>query len=116
MAAPTPAPRPSSDPAGVIPAEWPSQAADAIVDAIEKVRDKTTKPVITAARGAIYGMLIGVTAFVCLILVIALSFRIFANYAGEENLWIAYLGCGLTFVLGGAWAIAKANRPPAPES
>ncbi|MCU1357838.1 MAG: hypothetical protein JWM89_3256, partial [Acidimicrobiales bacterium] len=32
MAAPTPAPRPSSDPAGMIPAEWPAQAADAIVD------------------------------------------------------------------------------------
>src|SRR3954471_12233871 len=109
MAAPTPVPRPSSDPSGVIPAEWPAQAADAIVETIGKVRDKTTKPVITAARAAVYGMLAGVTAFVCLILVIALSFRIFANYAGEENLWIAYLGCGLSFVGLGAWFIAKAN-------
>ena len=58
MAAPPPAPR--SGPGGVIPAEWPAQAADTIVDTIAKVRDKTTKPAIVAARAIVYGLIAAV--------------------------------------------------------
>ena len=38
----------------MIPAEWPAQAADTVVDVIGKVRDKTTKPAILAARALLY--------------------------------------------------------------
>ena len=56
MAAPTTGPNGSSSSTGMIPAEWPVQAADKIVETIATVRDKTTKPALTAARGLVYGL------------------------------------------------------------
>jgi hypothetical protein len=97
----------------MIPAEWPGQAADAIVDAIGKVRDKATKPAITAARGVVYGTLIAVAGVVAAILATALVFRLFANYFGNRNLWIAYLILGVGLVGAGAVMLRKGNRPPA---
>jgi cytochrome c biogenesis protein CcdA len=95
----------------MVPAEWPAQAADAIVDAIGKVRDKTTKPAIKAARGVVYGTLAAIVGLVAAIVAIALAFRLYANYVGNEHLWIAYSALGLVLVLGGLVLLGKANKP-----
>ena len=47
---------------GMIPDEWPAQAADTIVDTIAKVRDKTTKPAIVASRAIVYGLIAAILA------------------------------------------------------
>jgi hypothetical protein len=44
------------------PDEWPAQAADTIVRVVGSVRDKTTGPAVTAARGAVYGLLAAILA------------------------------------------------------
>ena len=94
----------------MIPAEWPAQAADAIVDAVGKVRDKTTKPAITAARGLVYGVLILVVATVAGIL-----FLIGAVHALEHvpgHIWTIYAVFAALFLLPGGYLLRKANRPP----
>ena len=37
--------------------DWPAQAADTIVSVVEKVRDRTTGPAITATRAVVFGLL-----------------------------------------------------------
>ena len=115
MAAPTP-PRPPLPSGGMIPPEWPAQAADTIVDTIAKVRDKTTKPAIVAARAIVYGLVAGIVATVALILLLILIVRLWDNYFPGE-VWIIYGLFFLVFSGLGLFLLRKANLPSAdPET
>ena len=104
MAAPTP------DPRGIIPPEWPAQAADAIVDTIAKVRDRTTRPLIIAVRGLVYGLLVAVGGSLAFFLFLTLIVRIWDNYV-PGHVWIIYAIFALVFALIGWWGIRKAHIP-----
>lgn len=109
MAAPTgPVGPPRSN--GVIPAEWPAQAADTIVDTIDKVRDKTTKPALTAARALVYGTLAAIVGTMAAILLLVLVVRLYANYV-PGNVWPLYAGFAVLFTGAGLWLLKKANAP-----
>ena len=105
MAAPTPDPR---RPAGMIPAEWPAQAADTIVDTIGKVRDRTTKPAIVASRALVYGLVAAVVGTVAFILLLILIVRLWDNYV-PGNIWIIYALLATVFSIAGAVLLRKAN-------
>jgi hypothetical protein len=94
----------------MIPAEWPAQAADTIVDAIGKVRDKTTKPAITAARAVVYGLIAAVVGSVALVLTLVLIVRIWDNYV-PGNVWIIYAIFFVVFSGVGLLLLRKANAP-----
>lgn len=110
MAAPTPSPRPPKVPAGVIPAEWPAQAADTIVDTIAKVRDRTTKPALLAARGLVYGLVAAVVGSVAFFLFLLIIVRVWANYV-PGHVWVIYAIFAVVFSGVGLWALRKANAP-----
>ena len=99
--------------AGVIPAEWPAQAADVIVDTISKVRDRTTKPAILAARGLVYGLLAGVMALVTAILVLTMIVRMWDVYV-PGHVWFIYAVFATLFSVGGALVLKKASAPSDP--
>lgn len=98
----------------MIPAEWPAQAADTIVDAIGKVRDKTTKPAIVAARAVVYGLIAAVVGTVALILLLVLIVRMWANWA-PGHVWVIYAIFFAVFSGAGLFLLRKANAP-APSS
>lgn len=78
--------------------DWPAQAADKIVDVVGQVRDRTTGPAITAARGLVYGILAGILGGVCIVLFIICLVRLLDTYVvGEDNTWLAHLIVGLLF-------------------
>ena len=108
MAAPSPDPRRSAG--GMIPAEWPAQAADTIVDTISKVRDKTTKPAIVAARAVVYGLIAAIVGTVGLILFLILIVRLWENYV-PGHVWIIYAIFFVAFSGGGLVLLRKANAP-----
>lgn len=89
-----------------IDTDWPAQAADAIERAVGSVRDKTTGPAITIARGIVYGtfaLLIG--TMVGVLLAVA-SVRLLDAYLpsavfGDEHVWAAHGVVGLVFTLVG---------------
>lgn len=112
MAAPTPSPRGTKAPNGVIPAEWPAQAADTIVETIAKVRDKTTTPILLGARGLVYGIVGGVLGTIAFFLVLVLIVRIWANYV-PGHVWIIYAIFALVFSTVGLVLLRKANEPKA---
>lgn len=109
MALPTPGPGPSNS---MIPAEWPAQAADTIVETIGKVRDKTTKPAIVAARALVYGLLAALVGLAAFALFLIMAVRLLDYLPG--NIWTVYAAFAVVFSLFGIVLLRKANRPAAP--
>ncbi len=115
MAAPVGSPGPSS-PNGMLPPEWPVQAADKIVDTIATVRDKTTKPALTAARALVYGLLGGIAGLVALVLLLVGLVRFYANYVPGNDVWPLYAGLAVVLILSGLVLLKRANAAPAQDS
>lgn len=99
-----------SSPKGVVPDEWPAQAADLIVDTISKVRDKTTRPALVAARGLVYGLLALVIGSVALVVFLVLLVRLANNYVPGHVWWI-YLALFAVLTPGGLILLKRANAP-----
>lgn len=107
----TPLPRPSAPPGqGVVPAEWPAQAADTIVDTIGKVREKTTRPAIVAARAVVYGTMAAIVGLTALILALVLVVRLWANYV-PGHVWIIYAILAVVLTVAGTVFLKKATGP-----
>lgn len=99
-----------SEPTSMVPAEWPAQAADAVVDTIAKVRDKTTKPALMAARALVYGIVVAVLGSIALVLVLVLAIRLLTYIPGAE-IWMVYLAISVVFSLVGIVLLRRAHRP-----
>lgn len=99
--------------------DWPAQAADTIEQVVGTVRDKTTGPAITAARGLVYGLFAGLVSVVVAVLFIVMAARLLDNYLpdawfGEDHMWAVYLILGVLFLL--VAAILWPRRRPREDS
>ncbi|NLD75287.1 MAG: hypothetical protein GX643_01335 [Acidimicrobiales bacterium] len=94
----------------MVPAEWPKQAADTVVDTIAKVRDKTTKPALVASRALVYGIIIAVVGTIAAVVLLVGVIRLLDNYLPGQ-IWTIYLGFAVLFSLGGVLLLRKANKP-----
>ena len=114
MAAPNAGPSrpPSTD--GVLPANWPAQAADTIVETIAKVRDKTTKPAITASRGLVYGLLAFIVGTGAAILALILVVRFYDSYS-PVGVWLLYTVLAIAMIGFGVLLLRKATTPAPAE-
>ncbi|MCU1455398.1 MAG: hypothetical protein JWN46_3544 [Acidimicrobiales bacterium] len=101
------APPAAASTGGVLPDQWPSQVADAIVDVVGKVRDRTTGPAITAARAVVYGLVAAVLGGIGLVLLCILTVRILANYI-PGDVWTVYIGLGVLLTAAGLWSWSRA--------
>jgi hypothetical protein len=89
--------------------DWTVQAADRIEGLVTSVRDKTTVPLTTAARGIVYGLLVAFAAAVAMVLFAIAGVRIL-DIILPSGIWVAYLVLGMVFVLAGVLAWRK-RRP-----
>lgn len=89
--------------------DWPAQAADAIVDTVGKVRDATTGPILTIARGLVYGTAIVILGLTALFLLVIGAVRLLDVYLPGE-VWSAYLLLGVVFLASGLFLWSK-RRP-----
>jgi drug/metabolite transporter (DMT)-like permease len=105
VAAPIGAPRPT--PASE---DWAGQAADTVVSVVDAVRDKTTGPILTAARAIVYG-LIGLFAVIVALIVTTIALvRIVDVYLPGE-VWSAHLLIGSIFTIAGFFVWTKRYAP-----
>ena len=86
--------------------DWPAQAADTIERVVGSVRDKTTGPAITVARGIVYGtfaLLVGtaVAVMVAISAVRALDVYLPDAWFGEDHTWVAHALVGGLFTIAG---------------
>ena len=98
----------------LIGGDWPAQAADAIVNAVETVRDRTTTPIMKIARGLVFGVFAGTIIITIVVLAIIGIVRLL-DEALPYGVWLPYLILGVLFTVVGALLFRRRNAP-APAS
>ena len=94
---------------GKAPVSWSDQAADTVETIVLTVKDKTTVPLQTAARGIVYGLVAVVLAVVMVVAGIVAFVRFadvyFLGWAGVTNnqhrVYVVYLVLGMVFCAAG---------------
>lgn len=86
--------------------DWPAQAADAIVDQVGKVRDRTTGPAVRVAGYVVFGAFAGLLGTVAFILFLIGAVRALDAYLpsavfGDTHMWAAHTVLGAVLVLAG---------------
>lgn len=119
VTAPTPSTPPGPDrPTG---ADWPAQATDAIVGLVDSVKDRTTGPATSIARGLVYGTLATIVGTAALVLLLVLTVRAIdvgvdaALTAADldepgRSTWIAHTITGLLFLVPGIALWRRGSR------
>jgi hypothetical protein len=108
-AATAPGARP--EPPAAAEADWTDQVTDLIVDSVDKVRERTTGPILEYSR-------ISVHALVALILVLPVAALVliglvrFLDWAVPGGVWIVYAGLGTIFVLVGVVLWSRRSKLP----
>ena len=97
---------------GPIPDDWPRQATGQIVRVVDTVRDKTTGPILSAARAAVYG-LVAVTALVLLAILLTIA-AIRGLTTVLDQVWLVYLILGGLYVALGALLWTRRQPQPSP--
>ena len=101
----------ATSPLGLSGGDWPAQATDTIVDLIGTVREKTTGPVTTVARGLVFGTFLAVVAIVVTVMALIALVRLLDEIL-PSGVWLPYLILGLVFTGVGALVFRK-RRPAA---
>ena len=97
--------------------DWPAQAADSVVDVVDRVRDQTTTRAMVAARGLVFGLPITVLGLVFLVSFVVLLLRgtqvFLVEVAGLEQaraVYVSYLAMGGVLSIVGFWLWRRANN------
>jgi hypothetical protein len=91
--------------------DWPAQAADAIVNAVGAVRDRTTAPILKVARGIVFGVFAGILIITIVVMAIIGIVRLLDEVL-PYGVWLPYLILGVVFTGGGALVFRRRNAPP----
>ena len=110
-----PVPPPANAPARTSP-DWTVQAADTVEKVVVGIRDKTTVPLTTIARGLVYGLVAGTLATVALLVLVIGLLRLLDSYVplhhpSGRSVWVVDLSIGAVFTSLGLLLLRKARKP-----
>ncbi len=86
------------------------RALETIDSVVAAVNDKAIRPAVVAARGIVFGVVIGVIGLAVLVLFCVLFIRV-TTIAGHK-VWASYTVLGLIFTAVGAVLYARRGLPP----
>jgi len=94
--------------------DWTDQVSDLVVDGVDKVRVRTTGPVLNVAHASVYGLVAAILALPVLV-VLAIGVIRFLDWAVPGDVWIVYLGLAVVLWVAGlvCWARRGPRRTPA---
>ncbi len=92
--------------------EWSNRALDTVDRVVATVNDKAIRPAVVAARGIVFGVIIGIVGVAILILLSIGFIRLGTVYLFDHKVWITYLVLGALFCAGGAFAYSKRGVAP----
>jgi hypothetical protein len=109
--APPAAPTPTAAPGSA--QDWTDQVTDLIVDTVDKVRSRTTGPILDIAKGSVHAVVAVILLVPVAVLFLVLAIRVLTYFVFRE-VWITYAVLGMLFVLIGVvlWARRKAATTP----
>lgn len=91
---------------------WAADVTQTIVSTVDKVRDRTTTPIVTAARGLVFGLLggiLGIAAFVLLLIGFSRGLINLLEWPFDHDsaVWISHAVIGGTLILAGSLCMVK---------
>lgn len=89
--------------------DWTDQVTDLIVDTVDKVRSKTTGPILEFSKGIVYAIVAMILGLPILVLAMVGLVRLVTIFIPA---WAAYLLFGIIFVLIGVVMWSKRGRVP----
>ncbi|CAB4538182.1 unannotated protein [freshwater metagenome] len=94
---------------------WATEFTQTIVESIDKVRNRTTKPIVMIARGLVFGLLIAFLGVMALVLLLVGLSRGLINllewpFDHDSAVWMSHLIVGSLLVLLGAILMIKRQR------
>lgn len=97
---------PLSDP------NWAADVTETIVSTVDKIRDRTTTPIVMIARGLVFGLLGGILGIAALVLFLIGLSRGLINLIEwpldhESAVWVSHALIGGLLVLAGSICMAK---------
>ena len=92
--------------------EWADRSVDFIDRNVARVRRYTTQPVVTTARGVVFGLLagfgiVGAIVLLCVGLVRGLQAALDSFLAHEAAVWVSYFVLGGLFLVIGTFLMRK---------
>jgi predicted lysophospholipase L1 biosynthesis ABC-type transport system permease subunit len=86
---------------------WASDFTETIIDTVDKVRDRTTKPLVMVARGLVFGLLSTFLGLMALVLLLVGLSRALINllewpFDHDSAVWISHIVLGSLLCLAGA--------------
>jgi len=92
--------------------EWAAETTEKVVQLVGSVRDKTTRPVIHAARGLVFGVIalfLGLFAFVAFLMTLTRGMQALLDLGMDEarSVYVSYLIIGGIFCLIGLLLFKK---------
>lgn len=86
---------------------WASDFTETIIDTVDKVRNRTTKPIVMVARGLVFGLLSTFLGLMALVLLLVGLSRALINllewpFDHDSAVWITHIVLGSLLCLAGA--------------
>ena len=111
LSAPTATGSASERPGGAAPQaanepDWTQQVTDQIVDTVDKVRDRTTGPILDISRSSVHAVVAMILLLPVAVLFLVGLVRLL-NWAVPGDVWFIYAGLGMLFVLIGVLLWSK---------
>jgi hypothetical protein len=97
--------------AGGPAADWATEVTERVISGVDKLKGRTTRPVVTALRAIVYGIVVLVALLAALIFAVIGVVRIWDAYLPLSPLgrrvWIGYVAIGAVLFLSGAVLLAR---------
>jgi hypothetical protein len=93
---------------------WADETTDTVVRLVGNVRDKTTTPLVYAARGLVFGIVaafLGLFAAVITLIMVTRGAQAALDngFDHERSVYVSYLAVGTILSLAGLWLFRKRN-------
>jgi hypothetical protein len=89
--------------------DWTDQVTDLIVDSVDKVRRRTTGPILEVARGSVHAVVAILLLAPVGVLFLVLAIRVLTYFVFRE-VWITYTVLGMVFTLIGVVLWSRRNQ------
>lgn len=92
--------------------DWTDQVSDLIVDSVDKVRARTTGPILEVSQGAVHAVVALLLAIPVLVISVIGVVRLL-DWAIPGDVWYVYAGLGMILVLVGVvlWRLRTPRQP-----
>lgn len=91
--------------------QWPTTVADTIEGVVSAFRLQVIRPLMLAARGLVFGIIVATMVLVVSVLVTVALVRVLTVYLFDGRVWASYLLLGALFTAAGVVAWTRRHSP-----